>query len=56
MLVSTNEIITMRRLRMTPTKRAKTRRGRKRMNVTPDHGIEASKERKLFALVMWYYM
>jgi hypothetical protein len=27
---------------------------RKRKNVTPDHDIEGSKDRKVSALVMWY--
>jgi hypothetical protein len=53
MLVGTNETITVRRLRMTPTKREK-RRGKKRKDVTPDQDIEGSKERKVPALVMWY--
>jgi hypothetical protein len=51
MLVSTIETIIARRLRMTPTKRAKKRRGRKRKNITPDHDIEGSKERKVPTLV-----
>jgi hypothetical protein len=54
MLVGTNEAITVRRLMMNPTKRAKKRQGQKRKNVTPDHDIEGSKGRKVFALVMWY--
>jgi hypothetical protein len=54
MLVGTNEMITVSRLGMTPTKRAQKRQGRKRKNVTPDQGIEGSKERKVPALVMWY--
>jgi hypothetical protein len=54
MLVSTNETITMRRLGMTPTKRAKKRQGQKRKNVTPDQDIEGSKKIKVSALVMWY--
>jgi hypothetical protein len=54
MLVSTIETIIARRLRMTPTKRAKKRRGRKRKNVTPNDDIEGSKERKVPALVTWY--
>jgi hypothetical protein len=49
MLVGTNEMITVRRLMMTPTKRAK-----KGKNVTPDHDIEGSKERKVYVLMMWY--
>jgi hypothetical protein len=49
MLVGTNEMITVRRLMMTPTKRAK-----KGKNVTPDHDIEGSKERKVHVLMMWY--
>ncbi len=32
------------------------RRGQKRKNVTPDHNIEGSKERKVPALVMWYLL
>jgi hypothetical protein len=54
MLVGTNETVTVRRLRMTPTKRAKKKWGRKRKNVTPDQDIEGSKERKIPALLMWY--
>jgi hypothetical protein len=54
MSVGTNEMIIVRRLRMTPTKKAKKRRGIKRKNVTPDHDIEGPKERKVLALVMWY--
>jgi hypothetical protein len=46
--------IAVRRLRITPTKRAKQRRGQKRKDVTPDQDIEGSKERKVSALVMWY--
>jgi hypothetical protein len=53
MLVGTNETITVRRLRMTPTKIEK-RWGRKRKNVTLDQNIEGSKERKVPALMMWY--
>jgi hypothetical protein len=52
MLVGTNETIIVRMLRITPTKRAKKRRRRKRKNVTPDHDIEGSKQRKIPALVM----
>jgi hypothetical protein len=33
---------------------SKKGRGRMRKNVTPDHDIEVSKERKVPALVMWY--
>jgi hypothetical protein len=47
-------MVIVRRLRMTPTKRAKKKRGRKRKDVTPDQDIEGSKERKVPALVMWY--
>jgi hypothetical protein len=36
MLVGTNETITVRMLRMTPTKRAKKRQRRKRKNATLD--------------------
>jgi hypothetical protein len=54
MLVSTIETIIVRRLRMTLTKRAKKRRGRKRKNVTPNDDIEGSKERKVPALVTWH--
>jgi hypothetical protein len=54
MLVGTNETIVVRRLRMTSTKRAKKRQGRKRKNATPDQDIEGSKERKVPALMMWY--
>jgi hypothetical protein len=54
MLVGTNKTIIVRRLRMTPTKRAKIRRGRKRKYVTPSHDIEGSNERKVPAFVMWY--
>jgi hypothetical protein len=54
MLVSTNETVTVRRLRRTLTKRAKKRRGRKRKNVTPDQDSEGSKERKVPAFMMWY--
>jgi hypothetical protein len=35
-------------------KKGKKRQGQKRKNVTPDHDIERSKERKVTALVMWY--
>jgi hypothetical protein len=44
MLVGTNKTITVRRLRMTPRKRAK-KAWAKRKNVTPDHDIEGSKEK-----------
>jgi hypothetical protein len=54
MLVSTNETITVRRLRMSPTKSAKKKQGQKRKNATPDQDIEGSKEIKVPALVMWY--
>jgi hypothetical protein len=52
MLVGTNEMIIVRRLRTSPTKRAKKRQARKRKNATPDQDIEGSKERKVPALVM----
>jgi hypothetical protein len=35
-------------------KKCKERWGWKRKNVTPDHDIEDSKERKVSTLVMWY--
>jgi hypothetical protein len=50
MLVGTNEMIIMRRLRMSPIKRVKKRQGRKRKNATPDEDIEGSKERKIMLL------
>jgi hypothetical protein len=53
MLVGTNEMIKVRRLRMT-NKKCKKRRGQKRKNVTPDHNIEGSKEIKVPTLMMWY--
>jgi hypothetical protein len=53
MLVSINKMITLRRLMMTPTKRAE-KVITKEEEYTPDQGIEGSKERKVPALVMWY--
>jgi hypothetical protein len=50
MLVGTNEMIIMRRLRMSPIKRVKKRQGRKRKNATPDEDIEGSKEREIMLL------
>jgi hypothetical protein len=46
MLIDTNEMIIVRWLRMSPTKRAKKRQGQKRKNVIPDQDIEGSQERK----------
>jgi hypothetical protein len=54
MLVDTNEMITLRRLRMTPTKRSIQGNHKKRKNVTPDEDIEESKERDVLCLAMWY--
>jgi hypothetical protein len=45
-----NKMITMRRLRMTPTKSAKKKQGRKKKNVTSDQDIEESKERKYICI------
>jgi hypothetical protein len=56
MLIGTNEMITVRRLRMTPTKKEKKRQGPKRKNATLDQDIKGSKERKVPALVMWYLL
>jgi hypothetical protein len=53
MLVGTNQMIIVTRLRMSPTKRVK-RQGRKRKNATLDLDIEGSKERKVPSLVRWY--
>jgi hypothetical protein len=53
MLIGTNKMITVSRLRISPTKREKMQ-GQKRKNATPDQDIEGSKERKVPALVMWY--
>jgi hypothetical protein len=54
MLVGTNKTIIVRRLRMSPTKRAKKRQRWKRKIATLDQDIEGSKERKVPALVIWY--